>query len=103
VLIVTAVNKLRPGRKQDFIDAAREVILATRAEPGNLRYQLFASTENEDELMYYEEWRDQAALDAHMRSPHILAWFKGKERDGFTSGPSQVTITEAPDRLDPVR
>ena len=37
------------------------------------RYELLANTANPAEFTFVEEWADQAAIDAHMATPHLKA------------------------------
>lgn len=39
-----------------------------RAENGNLRYAYFFPAEDRETVLLIDEWRDQAALDAHHKS-----------------------------------
>lgn len=49
------------------------LIEPTRAEPGNVSYELLASLDDERNFTNVEEFRDGDALDAHFRTPHIQA------------------------------
>lgn len=42
---------------------------AIRAEDGNLRYAYFLSMEDPETVLLIDQWRDQAAIDAHHVSP----------------------------------
>lgn len=61
--------------RPDAIDALRAECLAmlepTRKETGCIRYELLANTANPAEFTFVEEWADQAAIDAHMATPHL--------------------------------
>lgn len=48
----------------------REHLVATRAEPGNLEFRAHRSIEDPDAFAIYERYESQAALDAHVASPH---------------------------------
>ena len=48
---------------------ARGVVDAIRAEEGNLRYAYFFPMEDPDTVLLIDQWRDQAAIDAHHASP----------------------------------
>jgi len=43
---------------------------ASRQEPGNLRFDVLQHTMRGNHFTVIETWRDQAALDAHVASPH---------------------------------
>lgn len=45
--------------------------IACRAEDGNIKYDYFTSTDDSDELLLVEKWRDADALAAHGRQPHF--------------------------------
>jgi len=42
---------------------------AIRAENGNLRYEYFFPMEDPETVLLIDQWRDQAAIDAHHASP----------------------------------
>ncbi len=42
-----------------------------RAEDGCLRYDYHFSCEKEDTVVLLEKWRDAAALERHMKQPHM--------------------------------
>ena len=45
------------------------VVAAIRAEEGNLRYAYFFPLDDPETVLLIDQWRDQAALDAHHASP----------------------------------
>ena len=42
---------------------------AIRAEDGNLRYAYFLPLDDPETVLLIDQWRDQAAIDAHHASP----------------------------------
>ena len=42
---------------------------AIRAEEGNLRYAYFLPLDDPETVLLIDQWRDQAAIDAHHASP----------------------------------
>ena len=40
-----------------------------RAEEGNLRYEYFSPLNDPETVLLIDQWRDQAAIDAHHASP----------------------------------
>jgi quinol monooxygenase YgiN len=63
--------------RPDRVDAVREALLAlvppTRAEPGCLEYRLLQSEEAPTDFTFVERWRDRAAFEAHLATPHFRA------------------------------
>jgi quinol monooxygenase YgiN len=49
------------------------VIDLTRAEAGCLAYDISRDAAAPDRFVAYESWRDLAALDGHLASPHFAA------------------------------
>ncbi len=45
------------------------IVADIRAEEGNLRYAYFFPMEDSETLLLIDQWRDQAAIDAHHASP----------------------------------
>ena len=44
-------------------------VAAIRAEEGNLRYEYYLSLDDPETILLIDQWRDQAAIDAHHASP----------------------------------
>ena len=61
----------RPGKT----DALRALLMQlpepTRKETGCLSYQLLQNTQDATDFTFVEEWRDEAALTAHLEQPHV--------------------------------
>ena len=45
------------------------LVSAIRAEAGNLRYEYFFPMDDAETVLLIDQWRDQAAIDAHHASP----------------------------------
>lgn len=45
------------------------IVERVRAEEGNERYEYFFPMDDAETVMLVDKWRDQAALDAHHKSP----------------------------------
>ena len=45
------------------------VVSAIRAEDGSLRYEYFFPMDDPETVLLIDQWRDQAAIDAHHASP----------------------------------
>ena len=46
-------------------------VAPTRAEPGCLNYDFHVDSADPRCFVFYENWRSQADLDAHMQMPHL--------------------------------
>ena len=77
MIIISGSLRINPEARQVAIDAGSEMMAATRSEPGNRVYSFAFSFDDPALVRVYEEWDDQASLDAHMSSAHMAA-FAGK-------------------------
>jgi len=72
-LRVVAHLRAQEGKGAKLGEALKGLVDPTRAEPGNISYELLGSLDDERDFTFVEEYQDSAALDAHMNSPHVLA------------------------------
>ena len=73
-----------------FQAAAKTMIAATRAEAGCISYELLADAATPGEFMVVEQWKDQAAIEAHFAAPHFKAF--GDTLENVSSAPMRATI-----------
>lgn len=69
--IIVARAAVKEGKEAAFIDAAKAVVKATRKEPGCISYTLYQSPMESSSFIFYEEYEDDAAIDAHANSDHF--------------------------------
>ena len=55
------------------------MVTATLDEPGCREYAFTSDPNDDDRLLLYELWDDQAALDAHFASAHMAAWLETRK------------------------
>jgi len=58
-------------------------VAAIRAEDGNLRYEYFFPLDDPETVLLIDQWRDQAAIDAHHASPLMGRIAALRERYGL--------------------
>ena len=68
-----------PGKEQEFISKAEPLIQGTRAEEGNISYNLYQNPSNPTAFIFYEEYKDQNAISVHAASAHFQAFGKAIE------------------------
>jgi quinol monooxygenase YgiN len=49
----------------------------SRKEPGCLLYIAHRSIDNPSNFVFYEQYKDEAALQAHRESPHFARYIRG--------------------------
>jgi quinol monooxygenase YgiN len=72
---VFATLTAQPGKADEVRAALQTLVAATRTEPGNLHYMLHEDPKTVGSFFFFEAYQDQAAVDAHMKSPHLAAAF----------------------------
>ncbi|EBF5181901.1 antibiotic biosynthesis monooxygenase [Listeria monocytogenes] len=76
MLHIEAQITVKKEQTEVFLQAAKEVIAASRAEAGNHGYELVQSTENETVFYMLEKWADMAAIQQHNDSEHFKKFQK---------------------------
>jgi quinol monooxygenase YgiN len=93
MIVLVAKYHVKPGHG-DTVEAAlrRMAPLVLAQEPGCTQYRVHRSTENPDLFLLYEEYVDQAAIEAHRRMPQFQEIIEGtivplldkREREFYT-------------------
>ncbi len=73
MLTVVAIIKAQPDKGDALGNILTRLAAAVKNEPGNKRYDLFRSVADPNAFLVYEEYVDQAALEAHAGSEHFKA------------------------------
>ncbi|HEX6607781.1 MAG TPA: antibiotic biosynthesis monooxygenase family protein [Chloroflexia bacterium] len=78
MIVLVAKYHVKPGHG-DTVEAAlrRMAPLVLAQEPGCTQYRVHRSTENPDLFLLYEEYVDQAAIEAHRRMPQFQEIIEG--------------------------
>lgn len=92
MIIVIARATIKPGRHLQLREVAR-VLKHDFAphEEGCLKYDTFIDG---DMFVIVDQWRDQAALDAHLQAPHV-AELAPQIKDSVVDGLIELQIIEA--------
>jgi quinol monooxygenase YgiN len=93
--VLTVVAKIRAAKgKGDALAAllTDQVAAVRQAEPGCLVYRPHRSTTDPELFVFYEQYRDDAAFEAHRNAPHLAAYRERREREGLTEGPVEVEV-----------
>ena len=85
MVIVTGVFELEAAHIDRLRAAAIQMAQATRAEAGCRAYAFWQDIEDATHFRVYEEWDDQAALDAHFDTPHMQVWRAALAEGGLIS------------------
>ena len=75
--VVCVTVWVKPGHEQDFIAATSVNHRHTRAEPGNIRFDILEKLDEPTQFFLYEVYRTAEDFTVHQKTPHYLEW---KER-----------------------
>lgn len=93
--VLTVVAKVRAAKgKGDALAAllAEQAAAVRAAESGCLAYRPHRSTADPDLFIFYEQYVDDAAFDAHRTAPHLAAFRERREQEALTEGAVEVEI-----------
>jgi len=85
--LLTAVTFIKglPGKEDETKRELLALAPPTRAESGNIQYDLYQSPAKKNEFMRLEVWRNPQALEDHKATPHIKASFEKRQKQGWTT------------------
>lgn len=93
--VLTIVAKIRAAKGKGDVLAAllkEQAAVVRKAEPGCLVYRPHRSRKDPDLFLFYEQYTDEAAFDAHRKAPHLTQYRERREREGLTEGAVEVEI-----------
>ncbi len=78
MIVLTATWRAKPGNEQRCAEILELMTPLTRAEPGCLFYQAHRSADDPRTFELYEQYVDQAALEAHSASDYFKQYVLGE-------------------------
>ncbi|MCC6616226.1 MAG: antibiotic biosynthesis monooxygenase [Anaerolineae bacterium] len=66
--------KVKPDKLDEFMEVALLDARETVKETGNLRFEVYRRQESPTELVVFEIYRSEEAVEAHRQTDHIKAW-----------------------------
>lgn len=70
-IVLAGRYKIKPDKRERFLELANLGLEATQAEPGNISYSLYEEAGNSNSFIYFEEWKSREALAKHLKQPYI--------------------------------
>ena len=70
----------RPETREELASLLMAQVAPTRAEAGCINYDFHIDAANPCVFVFYENWTDRAALDAHLAMPHLKPLFLQLDR-----------------------
>ena len=87
MITIVAKNTLKPKCAEEFKEVVKPLIEGSRAESGNIFYDLFEDVSDPNILTFIERWEDEEAIELHNNSKHfteiipMLSDFMEKDMD----------------------
>ena len=70
----------KPETRDELLALLAAQVAPTRAEPGCLNYDFHVDAGDPCCFVFYENWRTQGDLDAHLAMPHLVPLFSQIDR-----------------------
>ena len=72
--VTTARMVVKPEAASRFVELAKDLIISTHKETGCEIYKLYQEVGNTSSFIFYEEYKDEAALDVHFKSAYLKSF-----------------------------
>lgn len=93
IKIITAHKFIKPEKVSEFIEFTKDAIAKSRAEDGCISYTLYQDPSDSTKFIFFEQWKDQAAIDHHFSTDHFKT--SGSRAAEFEAAPTILTIYDA--------
>ena len=88
--MILAKVYIKPGKEDEFIKAAKEMVENSQKEEGCQSYMLYQDPNVRTNFIVVEKYINQAAVDAHFGMPYFKEF--GPKIAGITSSPIEIKI-----------
>jgi quinol monooxygenase YgiN len=89
-MMIIAKLSVKPEKVKAFTEAAKEIIEKSNKEAGCKSYQLYQDPYNSTKFIFVEEYKNQAAIDAHFASDYFKAF--GPKITDMVQEPAKIKI-----------
>lgn len=72
--VIVAQLGIKEESIEEFLKLAETMVASANEEPGCLTYKLLAAVATKGEYFVYEEYQDEAAIEAHNASEHFTTF-----------------------------
>ena len=91
--IISAQVFIKPDKVDAFLNATKSLIEKSRAEEGCISYSLFQDPQDKTKFLFFEEWKNQAAVDFHFSTEHFQKF--GETLNECASAPAIITVYDS--------
>jgi quinol monooxygenase YgiN len=90
MIIIHAGLSVIKEKEYEFLKEVKSLVESSRAESGNIQYDLMKDTEKESTYLMVEVWENQVAVQNHNTSEHFIKF--GQKAQSLLSAPVEVKI-----------
>lgn len=65
-LVMIAELTIAPGKREAFLDYTGPNLAVSRAQPGNLKFDMLIDEDRPDTILFYEEWESAEQQQVYM-------------------------------------
>ena len=69
-VVLAARFKIKPEKRNLFLQLAKATLEPTRAEKGVISYSFYEESSVPNSFIYFEEWKSREALAEHLKTPY---------------------------------
>ncbi|MBW4475445.1 MAG: antibiotic biosynthesis monooxygenase [Tolypothrix brevis GSE-NOS-MK-07-07A] len=70
-IVVAARFRIKPDKREEFIELSTSVVEPTIAETGVISYSFYEDLNLNNHFIFFEEWKSREALEFHLRTPYL--------------------------------
>jgi len=70
-IVLAGRYKIRPDKRERFLQLASLGLESSRAESGNISYSFYEEADTPNSFIYFEEWKSREALAEHLKQPYV--------------------------------
>ena len=74
MIVIAGSVAIKPERRAEAVQIAREMAEATRRETGCLAYDFYSSLHDPNVFFIFEEWATEDALVRHFQAEHMATF-----------------------------
>lgn len=71
MLVVHATFPVKPERREEVVELARELVEKSNQEPGMIDYRAAVDVQDENVIRFVEQYEDAAAFESHTQTDHF--------------------------------
>lgn len=77
---IVAILTCQPGKKAEALELLKTLAAESRAEKGNIQYELTQNTTDEESFFILERWQSDEAIAFHGNTPHFTSFLSQKDQ-----------------------